>query len=160
MAFVTLSHSQMTSAQNASIPEFGVKLAGVDYIDRPGVYAVIESNDRQIAIIETRNGYFLPGGGIDATESDVEALKREILEEIGYRATVLEKIGEAVEYVQAYSDEKNYQICGRFYKVQLGSKIGEGVEKDHRLVWLRQEDVYKLLVRQSQVWAVQRMVKD
>ena len=150
----------MTSAQIGPIPEFGVKQDDIDYIDRPGVYAVIENNDKQIAIIETSNGYFLPGGGIEVIESDVDALKREIFEETGYQATVLEEIGEAVEYIKANSDEKNYKIRSRFYKVQLGSKVGEGVEKDHRLVWLWQENACKLLVRQSQVWAVQSMVKD
>jgi 8-oxo-dGTP diphosphatase len=150
---------QMTSAQKAPIPEFGVKQDGIDYIDRPGVYAVIQNNDKQIAVIETRNGYFLPGGGIDVIESDVDALKREIFEEIGYQATVLEVIGEAVEYIKSYSDGKAYKIRSRFYKVQLGSKVGEGVEKDYRLVWLWQENARRLLVRQSQAWAIQGVVK-
>jgi len=145
---------------NSTIPEFGVKQEDIDYIDRPGVYAVIENNDKQIAIIETSNGYFLPGGGIDVIESDVDALKREIFEEIGYQVTVLEEIGEAIEYIKAHSDEKNYKIRSRFYKVQLGFKVEEGVEKDHRLAWLWQENACKLLVRQSQVWAVQSMAKD
>ncbi len=145
----------MTARERAPIYEFGIKLDGVDYIDRPGVYAVIENNDKQIAVIETSNGHFLPGGGIDTGETEVDALKREIIEEIGYQVSVLARIGEAVEYIKADSDEKYYQIHSRFYKVQLGSKIGEGIEKDHRLVWLWQEDAIKLLLRQGQVWAVQ-----
>lgn len=143
----------------APIPEFGVRQDDIDYIDRPGVYAVIENNDKQIAIIKTRNGFFLPGGGIDIAESDVDALEREIFEEIGYQATVLEKMGEAIEYVKSNGNEKPYQIHSRFYKARLDSKIGEGVEKDHRLVWLWQENARKLLVRQSQVWVVQSMAK-
>jgi len=142
-----------------TIPEFGTKQDGIDYIDRPGVYAVVENNERQIAVIETGNGYFLPGGGIDIGESDLDALKREIVEEIGYQASILLEIGEAVEYMNAHSEEKHYQIRSRFYKVQLGSKVGEGVEKDHRLVWLWQEDAIKLLKRQGQAWAVQSMGK-
>jgi len=141
------------------IPEFGTKQDGIDYIDRPGAYAVIKNNERQIAVIETSNGYFLPGGGIDSGESDVDALKREIVEEIGYQSSILVEIGEAVEYIKVHNEEKHYQIRSRFYKVQLGSKVGEGVEKDHRLVWLWQEDAINLLKRQSQVWAVQSIVK-
>jgi 8-oxo-dGTP diphosphatase len=150
----------MSSGERTPTPEFGTKQDGIDYIDRPGVYAVILNNHRQIAVIETTNGYFLPGGGIDTGESDVEALKRELLEEIGYQASVLGEIGQAVEYIQAYGEEKHYQIRSSFYKVQLGTKIGEGIEKDHRLVWLQQEGAIKLLKRQAQVWAVQNLVQE
>ena len=149
----------MRSGDQASIPEFGNKQDGIDYLDRPGAYAVIESNDNQIAIIETSKGYFLPGGGIDANETDSDALKREILEEIGYQVAIVAKLGETIEYFKAASDENYYQIHSRFYRVHLGSKVGEGIEEDHRLVWLSPEEAAKLLVRQGQVWAVQRMAK-
>jgi 8-oxo-dGTP diphosphatase len=142
-----------------SIPEFGTKQDGIDYINRPGAYAVIENDEKEIAVIETSNGYFLPGGGIDPGESYVDAVKREIMEEIGYQSTVLAEIGEAVEYIKAHNNEKHYQIQSKFYKVQLGSKVRERAEKDHRLVWLPQEDAIKLLKRQGQVWAVQGMVE-
>lgn len=150
----------MASGEIVSVPEFGTKQVGMDYIARPGVYAVIENNDRQIAVIETSNGYFLPGGGIDTGESVVDALKREVMEEIGYQSSILAEIGEAVEYIDAESEGKHYQIRSRFYKVQLGSKAGDGIEKDHQLVWLLLVDAIKLLKRQGQVWAVQSMVKD
>jgi 8-oxo-dGTP diphosphatase len=151
---------KVASEDRAPTPEFGNKQDGVDYIERPGAYAVIENNERQIAIIKTSNGYFLPGGGIDTGESDVNALKREVMEEIGYQVSIVTEIGEVVEYTEAYSEEKHYQIRSRFYKVQLGAKVGDGVEKDHRLVWLLLEDAIKRLKRQGQVWAVQSMVKE
>ena len=140
--------------------EFGTRLVGRDYIERPGVYAVMENNHKQIAVIETSTGYFLPGGGVDPGETDMDALKREIFEEIGYQVSVLAKIGEAVDYIKAQAEEKYYQIHGKFYKVQIDSRIGEGIEKDHRLVWLSEGDAIKLLNRQGQVWAVQSLAKE
>lgn len=148
------------TAESTPIPKFGTKVDGINYIERPGAYALIENNEGQIAVIETRHGYFLPGGGIDIGESNVDALQREILEEIGYQASVLSEIDETVEYIKAYSDEKHYQIHSRFYKVELAAKVREGVEKDHRLVWLRQEDAVKFLKRQGQAWVVQSMIKE
>lgn len=139
--------------------EFGTKLDGIDYIDRPGAYAIIEGNDKKIALIETSNGYFLPGGGIDAGETEVDALKRELMEEIGYQISVMAEIGAAVEYIKFSQEEKYYQIRSKFYRVQLDSKIGSRVETDHRLVWIPPDDALKLLTRQSQVWAIRTMAK-
>jgi hypothetical protein len=71
---------------------------------------------------------------------------------------VFEEMGTAVEYIEASREGKYYQVRSRFYKVQLATKIGEGIEMDHRLVWLTREEALKLLSRQSQVWAVQNLV--
>ena len=151
---------QPRPAEKPSLLEFGTRLDGIDYIERPGVYAIIENNHKQIAVIETSTGYFLPGGGIDSGEGNVAALKREILEEIGYHVSVLAEIGEAVEYIKARAEGKYYQIYGKFYQVQLASKRGEGIEKDHRLVWLSPEHAIQVLTRQSQAWAIQQMAKE
>jgi 8-oxo-dGTP diphosphatase len=153
-------HMQSRAVEDNAIPEFGNRLAGVDYIDRPGAYAIIENSDKEIAVIKTGNGYFLPGGGMDPGETEVEALARELVEEIGYQISVIGEIGAAVEYIQAAGDGKHYRIRSRFYQVQLDSKIGEGIEKDHMLVWLSRESALKLLKRQGQVWAVGLSIKD
>jgi 8-oxo-dGTP diphosphatase len=101
------------------IPKFGSKIEGINYVDRPGAYAVIENHDQRIAVIETSYGFFLPGGGIEPGETEIEALKREVLEEIGFRISVGEVIGAAVEYIKASKEGMCYQIRSKFYKVQL-----------------------------------------
>jgi 8-oxo-dGTP diphosphatase len=142
-----------------ALPEFGTRVPGIDYIERPGVYAVIENRHNQIAVIKTKTGYFLPGGGVDPGETGIEALHREIMEETGCQVSVSAEIGEAVEYINAQAEGKHYRIHGKFYKIQIDSHIGEGMEEDHQLVWLSQEDAFNLLVRRSQAWAIQWMAR-
>lgn len=145
---------QPTSDEEVTLHQFGTRLDGIDYMDRPGMYALIENSHKQIAVIETSMGYFLPGGGVEAGEAEVDALKREIMEETGYQVSAWLKIGEAIEYIKAHTEEKYYRIHSRFYKVRIGAKIGKEIEKDHRLIWLWHEDALQRLTRQSQVWAI------
>jgi hypothetical protein len=72
---------------------------------------------------------------------------------------VIEEIGSTIESIKASREEKYYRIRSRFYRVQLETKVAEGIEGDHRLVWLSREDALKLLTRQGQVWAVSMMAE-
>ena len=144
--------------EDETIPKFGIKHEGIDYIDRPGAYAVIVNNHKQIVVIETGSGCFLPGGGMDPGETEMDALHRELMEETGYQISVIAEIGSAVEYIKASTENKYYRIRSRFYQVQLDAKIGEGIEEDHRLIWLSQVEALRRLTRQSQAWAIQNWI--
>ncbi len=150
----------MVSGEIASVPEFGAKQYGVAYITRPGAYAVIKNDERQIAVIETSKGYFLPGGGIDPGESDVVALCREVMEETGYQVSMCAEKGEFVEYIDGEREGKHYKIFSRFYRAQLGSRVKNKIEKDHHLVWLWKKDALRLLKPQAQIWIIQNLMKD
>ena len=149
----------MSPNEKTTLTEFGPRLDGVHYIDRPSVYAVIENAKGQIAVIEFDHDHFLPGGGKMPGESDEAALIREIREETGYVAVIHEKLGEAVEFLQSVSDGKYYRIHGQYYKATLGEKIGESVEPGHRLVWLSREEAEKKLTRKGHVWGIKNELK-
>ncbi|VJA96060.1 mutT/nudix family protein [Streptococcus pneumoniae] len=57
-----------------------------DYIARYGVYAVIPNPEqKQIVLVQEPNGaWFLPCGKIEAGENHQEALKHELIEELGF----------------------------------------------------------------------------
>lgn len=114
--------------------EFGEKLDGVIYRSRPGSYAVIIEDGRVAVIRSPRTGkYFLIGGGIDAGESESEALRREAREEIGCEIEILGKIGAAIEYFYAEADDQYVAKECHFYAARLLEKIADG---EGELIWL------------------------
>ena len=81
-------------------PTFGEKKENVTYQHRYGVYAVIpDAEGKQIVLVQAPNGaWFLPGGEIEAGENHQEALKRELIEELGFTAEIGTYYGQADEY--------------------------------------------------------------
>jgi 8-oxo-dGTP diphosphatase len=134
--------------------EFGEKLNGIEYIERPGSYGVL-IEDGRIGVVKSKGyeTYFLTGGGIDAGESETETLRREAREEIGFEIEIGEKIGAAREYFYS-NGEKKYTVkkC-YFYRVRLvGESDGKG---KHELVWITKSDLDRLH-HECYRWIVER----
>ncbi|SDY12559.1 8-oxo-dGTP diphosphatase [Evansella caseinilytica] len=102
---------------------FGKKLSGYDYQTRKGIYAVIiHPVEWTVATVKTTMGnYFLPGGGTEGEENDGACLRREVLEETGYRIELLGYIGEVQQYFFTSAGQPQLSQA-RFYLVELGKK--------------------------------------
>ena len=96
--------------------EFGNKISGVKYRVRQGVYGLILNGDQNIALVKVRDGYFLPGGGIEDNETHEECLKRECEEDLGYNIKLGEYIGKS----------SNYTVSYNFYITNLKTTIPSG----------------------------------
>lgn len=133
--------------------EFGEKIPGKDYVDRPGAYAVIEK-DGLYAVVKNPKSFFLIGGGIEGSETPEEALRREVVEEIGWSIRIDDKIGTALQHI--YVPEANVYISkeGHFYKVTLMEQVNETSEDTHELVWLSKEEALEKLLHESHRWAL------
>jgi 8-oxo-dGTP diphosphatase len=123
------------------------EIKDIEYKERPGAYGLI-IRDGLVGVVEVRNKYFLPGGGIENNESPSICLEREILEETGFSSCVKEKFAEYVEYIKSTKDKVHYKITGHIYLTDLLDKTVEAIEEDHEFKWVSpQEAMDKLAVR-------------
>jgi 8-oxo-dGTP diphosphatase len=135
------------------IPEFGDKVADVQYVLRPGGYAVIHNAAGEIAVALTPSGFVLPGGGQEDGETPEETAVREAFEEVGLGIAVCCPLGIADELVYAAAEATYYRKRCAFFSAVLLRCDGGG-EADHRLLWMPPQQALAILRHESQRWAV------
>lgn len=140
---------------SGDLASFGVRVEGRTYRPRPGAYAVIVDEARGVGVVRTRVGLYLAGGGIDPGESTIEALQRELREEIGFEAEIVRPLGHAIEFVDTAREGGYAKECA-FFEVRLGRRLADASEPDHELVWLKEDVAAARLAHGSQAWAVRR----
>ena len=103
-----------------------------------GVYGLILENNNIVLIKKVSGPYDgkldLPGGSIEFGETPLDALKRELKEEIGIELKSCELIDtDSVTFKWKYNDEiLNWQHIGIFYKVtSYENTINENVKLDN-----------------------------
>ncbi len=135
--------------------QFGDQRTGYTYIDRPGAYAIIFNPEKEIAVVETPTGFFLPGGGIEKGESPEQALRREILEEVGMKIKIVKALGQASQFLYSKIEKRAFNKIGEFYIAQFVGAPGEATETEHWLVWLSREGAMKKLNHEFQRFMVE-----
>jgi 8-oxo-dGTP diphosphatase len=139
-----------------SIPEFGVRVPDVTYVDRPGAYAIILAGDDKLAFVRGKAGrLFLPGGGLAPGEYPRNALMREIIEEIGWNVRILGTIGRATQFLFA-EGEGYFAIRATYFRTELIEQCTTGCE--HEIVWLSTAAATSL-ARESDAWAISQARK-
>ncbi|MCX7558268.1 NUDIX domain-containing protein [Sulfitobacter sp. F26204] len=106
---------------------------GQNYTLRPGVYAILPLKRRFLltAQVTDKIDVQLPGGGIDPAESPLQALHREVLEEIGWRISAPRRIGAFRRFVfMPEYDLWAEKLCHIFVARPV-KQIAEPIEADH-----------------------------
>jgi 2-haloalkanoic acid dehalogenase type II len=142
------------SGQELGLPVFGV--ARERYRQRPGAYAVVRDDAGRLAVVRTRKGNtFLAGGGIEEGERPLDALERELREELGIRPTRVEPLGECIEYWRSPLTGETLRTHGKFFDVREYETLGPPTDSDQAL-WLSPAEAVRVLLRPAQQWHADR----
>jgi len=122
----------------------GEKL-GEHYRLRKSARAILLNDRGEMATQHLQNYAYhkLPGGGIEDGESPEEALKREVLEEVGCHCEIIKPIGITIEYRNKY----NMLHISYAYVAKVVGDIGtpaleEGeIEEGQTTLWLPPDEV-------------------
>lgn len=118
---------------------------------RPGAYAILE---REGFVLLTHQSapvpeVQLPGGGIDPGEQIIPALHREIVEETGWRAGPLRRLGAFRRFVfMPDYDLWAEKLCHVFVGRPTLQK-GPPIERNHTAVWATPEEARELVANEG-----------
>jgi len=119
---------------------------------RPCAYGLVMDNAGRIAVARSRDGVFLPGGGIEAGETPETALEREAIEECGWTIRVGACIALATQLTPSFEKPST------FFAIDVLHSTGAGLEPGHETLWLHPDEAAATLMHESHAWAVQQFI--
>jgi len=133
---------------------FGSPEPDVQYTERRAAYVVI-IHDGKVAAVESRQKYFLPGGGSLPGEAPEDTIAREVREELARGVRLIRKIGEATQYFYSDADERHYEMRATFFAGAFTDEAGGGAS-EHELHWLPAGEAQRVCFHACHVWAISR----
>ena len=138
------------------VPVFGARSEGERYVIRPSAYGLLEDRDGRLAVVRSRDGIFLPGGGVDAGETPEEAVRREALEECGLIVRPGRWVVRAVQFAHSASERAHFEKRSTFMECATEGSDRTRLEAGHELLWVDEEEATRILNHASHAWAVRQ----
>lgn len=122
-------------------------LAGRTYRLRPGAYAILPLKGRFLMTAQTMPEFDvqLPGGGIDPGESPLQALHREVVEEIGWRIARPRRLGAFRRFVFMPDYDMWAEKLCHVYVAHPVRQIAEPIEVSHATMVLSGSEAVSVL---------------
>jgi 8-oxo-dGTP pyrophosphatase MutT (NUDIX family) len=117
---------------------FGIRSETLPHTTRAGAYAVLSNAEGLVAAVRGDHGLLLPGGGLEPFETPLEAVHREVREELGRRIILGERLGQAIQYF--VSGGYCQALYATFYAAELGEVISTAHE--HELEWVAVDQLF------------------
>ena len=125
----------------------------LEFDTRPAAYAVIIQEDRILLAYwkqDGKEGWTLPGGGLDLAEHPVDGCRREVYEETGYEARIDRMLGIDVGHWPAEARQdgtlRDFQALRLVYEATIvGGELTHEVDgSTTHAAWIPLEDIGKL----------------
>jgi 8-oxo-dGTP diphosphatase len=121
----------------------------IAYNLRKASRSIVSNKNNQIALLYVSKHQYhkLPGGGVENSENIKEALKREVLEEVGVNVLIGDDIGAIIEYRDEF---RQLQISYCFFSEVVGeiatpSFTESELSNGFQLKWVTLDDAIALL---------------
>lgn len=98
---------------------FGVRQPGTQYTLRHAAYAIVLDDQLRVACVQEESGRFLPGGGLESGEVDLDAVHREVMEECGRSLLDVRELATAVQFFVSPRGEP-YELRATFFVGRFG----------------------------------------
>ena len=117
------------------------------YTLRAGVYAILPNAGQLLLTYQAAPHYEfqLPGGGIDAGESPLQALHREVFEETGWSIAKPHRLGAFRKFVWMPDYDMHAEKLCHIYTAMPVRRHGPPREVSHEAVWMYPSDAIQEL---------------